>query len=54
MISDCDGAATEEVTINDAGLLLVYAVCPEHLEAVRSGAWLRESSDPKRGLIGPA
>ncbi|GGF25813.1 hypothetical protein GCM10011399_19080 [Subtercola lobariae] len=53
MIGGCDEAPTEQVTVNESGLLLVYAVCERHGRAIFEGQMHAESSDPKCGFIGP-
>ena len=53
MIDNCDDEPTHLVSINDAGLGLLYAVCQGHRQLVLAGKIQAESSDPKRGLIGP-
>jgi hypothetical protein len=38
MAQGCDRDPSEELTVNDTGLLLVYSVCPEHAQDLR---WVR-------------
>jgi hypothetical protein len=52
MISDCVAKAVSELTVNDNGLLAVYAVCPDHLTAIRNGAMFAAPADPARRLLG--
>jgi hypothetical protein len=52
VISDCPAEAWAEFTINDNGLLTVYAVCPNHLTAIRHGTMFAAPTDPTRGLLG--
>ncbi|RFA06891.1 hypothetical protein B7R21_17905 [Subtercola boreus] len=52
MISDCVATATSDFTVNDNGLLAVYAVCPVHLAAIRNGTMFAAPADPTRGFIG--
>lgn len=51
-MSDCAVRAESELTVNDNGLLTVYAVCAPHLEAVQNGGMFPQPADPTRGLIG--
>ena len=52
LISECTAPADSEFTVNDAGIFTVYAVCAEHLAAIRTGSMFPEPDDPTRGLIG--
>lgn len=54
MVQGCNREPSEEMTVNDTGLLLVYSVCPEHAQDLRRGAMIAEPADVTRGLIGPA
>ncbi|WP_147305863.1 hypothetical protein [Subtercola boreus] len=54
MVDTCDQPPAEELTVESSGLLLVYAVCPAHLVAIRAGAMIAQAPESNRGFIGLA
>lgn len=52
LISECLARADSEVTVNDNGIVTLYAVCSRHLAAIRAGSMFPQPDDPTRGLLG--
>ncbi len=52
MAEGCDREPVEEITVTDNGILLVYAVCSQHVRDLRWGAMVAHPVN--RGLIGLA
>lgn len=54
MIDRCEREPSGRVTINQNGLLVVYAICLPHKESLMRRDYLAVAEDSNRGLVGPA
>lgn len=51
-VNGCTRSPEETIPVDEAGLAVVYAVCAEHLTAMRELAMLAAPDEMTRGLIG--